>query len=211
MPDPTPTTNNFGEFIGVSNVHIAAVTADTASAYTAGTPKYLAPAASVAQEPNVATKARYYDNKAYFTTTTEGETKVTVVLSGLDIKEKAELLGKHYDSTAKRLYDTGSMKEAPWLALGFETQVEGGTVYYWFTKGKFAAPKEEAETMTNDITEKTLTLEYTAVVTEHKFTVGSNTVGLKRIAADSRLDTTVTSTGWFTSVPVPTGTSGGST
>lgn len=195
---------NFGEYVGVSDLYIAAVSADTAASYTAGSPEYLAPAASVAMEPSVATKVRYYDNKAYYTTTTEGETKVTLVVSGIDLQVYAKILGKHYDTSAKRLYDTGDAGDAPYFALGFKTDVEGGEKFFWFLKGKFAPFKEEAATRTNDIDQKTTSLEFNAINTIHdKFNVDGAPCTLKRVAADSRLDNTVTAAAWFSAVQKP--------
>lgn len=196
--------SNFGEFIGVSDLHYALIGKDDLTAYQADTPVYLAPAASVANAPNVAVKNRFYDNKAYYTTSTEGETKVTVIISGIDLETKYKLLGKHYDSTAKRGYDTGDSSEAPYVALGFRMDVEGGARYFWYLKGKFAPYAEDAETKTTDITEKTTTLEFTAIVTTYsKFQVNGKPVAMKKTEADTRLDPDVTSETWFAKVQTP--------
>jgi len=198
------TTPQYGEYIGVESLYYALVTADTDSAYTAGSPVYLAPAANVAADPSVSTKVRHYDNKAYFSTTTEGETKVTMSVSGLPLDVAATLLGRHYDSTAKRLYDTGDGTKAPYVALGFKANVEGGAKFFWYLKGKFAPFKEEAQTVTTDINEKTTSLEFTAIQTVHsKFNVNSVASALKRVVGDNRTDNTITDASWFGSVQFP--------
>lgn len=199
-----PVADKFGEYIGVSDVYIAEVTEDSKSAYTVGTPEYLAPVANVLMEPSVAVKTRHYDNKAYYSTATEGETKVSVDVSGLPLATSARILGKHYDATAKRLYDSGDASKAPHFALGFKTDVEGGEKYFWFLKGKFSPFKEEAATRTNDIDEKPTALEYTALVTVHDtFKVDGKASPCKRVVADTREDETLTSTTWFASVQKP--------
>lgn len=193
--------SNYGEFIGVSDVYTADVT-DSVSAYTPGTPAMLAPTASFAIEPAIATNPRYYSNKAYYITHTEGETKITVVIPGIDMATAAGLLGKYYNTSTKRLVDTGEAN-APWKALGFAADVEGGKKYYWFLKGKFAPFKEEAESKNTDIAPKTTTLEFTAVTTEYLFTVNAESKGVKLMSADNRLDTSITDATWFGAVVNP--------
>lgn len=192
---------NYGEFIGVSDVYTADV-ADSSSAYTPGTPAKLAPTASIASEPAVSTNIRYYSNKAYYTTMTEGETKLTIVIPGVDIQVAAGLLGKYYNTSTKRMVDTGDANP-PWKALGFATDVEGGKKYYWYLKGKFAPFKEEAETKTTDIAPKTISLGFTAVVTEYLFAVNGASKGVKLMAADNRLDASITDATWFGAVVNP--------
>jgi len=194
-------SSNYGEFVGVSDVYYATLT-DSASAYTPGTPVLLAPTASFAIEPAVATNTRYYSNKPYYITNTEGETKITVVIPGLDMSVAATLLGKYYNSSTKRLIDTGEAN-APWLALGFAANVEGGKKYYWFLKGKFSPFKEEAETKGTDIAPKTTSLEFMAVATEYLFTVNAESKGVKLMSADNRLDNSITDATWFGAVVNP--------
>lgn len=179
-------------------------TATTAGVgYTAGTPTALAPLASIASEVETATKTRYYDNIPYYVDTSEGETKVTCVISGIDIQTQAILLGKHYDSTDKRLYDTGQ-PNAPWIALGFRAQTADGFRYFWYAKGKFAPWKEEANTKTADIEEKTTTLEFSAVVTTFSgFDVDSSPSGVKRTIGEYPIDSTLNVANWFNTVKVP--------
>jgi len=196
--------------IAIANGTCAGLTADATSdtvtygsGYIVGTPTYLAPAASIASEPSNSTKTRYYDNIAYYVDTTEAETKVTAVVSGIDVQQQAMLLGKHYDAVAKRLYDAGS-PNAPYLALGFRTMVPGGYRYFWYLKGKFAPIKEEASTKTADIDEKTTTLEFTAAVTAFAgFDIDGAPSACKRVVADDQYDTTITTANWFDAVEVP--------
>lgn len=196
--------------ISIDNDTCAGLTAAPTSATTTygsgfvvGSPVYLAPLASIAQEPSNSTKTRYYDNIAYYVDTTEAETKVTVVVSGLDVQQQAKLLGKHYNAVAKRLYDSGQ-PNSPYLALGFRTQVAGGYRYFWYAKGKFAPFKEEAATKTADTEEKPLSLEYTAAVTTFAgFDVDGAPSAIKRVVADDQYDPTITTANWFDAVELP--------
>lgn len=199
---------NYGEFIGVSNLYVAKITTDSESTWTPTTIKRLAPVASIAVEPNVSTKTRYYDNVAYYTTTTEGETKITCVIAGIDPETKAAILGYDYNASglnAKRMFNTGNCN-AGYYSLGFEAEVEGGKKFYWFLKGKFEPYKEEFETKTTDINEKTTTLVYTAITTTHKWNFGTTAAHddkpVKYIEADNRIDSSVTTATWFNQYPV---------
>lgn len=183
----------------------AATSANTTDGqgYIAGTPVALAPIASIAAETENATKTRYYNNVPYYVDTSEGETKVTAVISGIDITQQAILLGKHYDSSAKRFYDAGQ-PNAPWVALGFRAETADGYRYFWYNKGKFAPWKEEASTKTTDIEEKTTTLEFSAVVTAYSnFAVNGAPSAIKRVIAEYPIDTTVNVANWFNTVKVP--------
>lgn len=199
---------NFGEFLGVKNLYCAKITTDSSSTWTPQTIKRLAPVASIAIEPNVSTKTRYYDNVAYYTTTTEGETKLTLVVAGIDTETKAAILGYNYNSSGtngKRLWNNGEVYSG-YYALGFEADVEGGKKFYWFLKGKFEPYKEEFETKTTDINEKTTTLTYTAITTTHKWNFGTsaahNDLPVKYVEADNRIDTAVTTATWFNQYPI---------
>ena len=206
IPAATDSTLNIAIDNGTCTGLTAAPTSTatvTGTGYVAGTPVALAPAASVAQEPSNSTKTRYYDNKPYYVDTTEAETKVTLVVSGLDVEQQATLLGKTYDSTKKRLLDSGE-PNAPYLALGFRTKVAGGYRYFWYLKGKFAPFKEEAETQTEDTNEKTISLEFTAAKTTFSyFDIDSAAASCKRVVADDQIDTTITTVNWFDAVETP--------
>lgn len=205
-----PGSNDDTLNIAIDNDTSAGITAAPTSVattagqgYTAGTPVALAPIASIASEVENTTKTRYYDNIPYYVDTSEGETKVTAVISGLDITDQAILLGKHYDETAKRLYDSGQ-PNAPWVALGFRAQTADGFRYFWYNKGKFAPWSEEASTKTSDIEEKTTSLEFSAVVTTFQgFDVDGDPSGIKRVIGEDPIDDTLNVATWFNTVKTP--------
>lgn len=182
---------------------LTSVNTATGTGYVAGAPVALAPLASIAMEPANSTKTRYYDNIPYYVDTTEAETKVTVVVSGLDIQQQAILLGKTYDAGSKRLLDNGQ-PNAPYVALGFRTKVAGGYRYFWFLKGKFAPFKEEASTQTDATEEKTLSLEFTAATTTYAyFLINAAASSCKRVVGDDQIDTAITTVNWFDAVEIP--------
>lgn len=192
----------YGEFVGVGDLYYAKIETDTAAAYTAGTPAFLAPAAEVAGSPKVAVKTTYYDNKPGNVYTTEGETEVKVVVSNVPADIAADVLGKYYDAASGRIYDAGEAKP-PYVALGFRYNMgNDGYRYFWYLKGKFSAGSEEAKSKTNDVDPKTYELTFTALTTEHRWTINGESKSLKRIYGDTA-DAAFDPDGWFDQVQTP--------
>ena len=206
MPENPRTINPtvVGEAIDVSDLFIAKVEADTEAAYTAGTPESLAPVATIGRETAVNTKTRYYSGAPMFTDTSEGETKMTIAVPGLTVHARANLLGKPYDADKGKMYDSG-VADPPYYAIGYRvTRPNGVEEYVWLLKGKFAIPKNEVETKTDSINEKTLSVEFTAVRTLHKFQLSADKQGgAKGVEADTTDAKFVDKATWFTSVQKP--------
>ncbi len=196
----TPNSGEFKPKIGLDSLYVALVTADSASAYTAGTPEYLAPAAEASQEPASAMKVDYYDDQPFDISSSEGETKIALKISALPPERQAQITGKTYDASTGRVYDNGGTP--PDMALGFRSMKSNGKYrYYWFLKGRFSTPKEEAATKTDSPESKPATLEFTALRTIYKFTDANND-SVKRVFGDED-STNFSGTGWFTQVQVP--------
>lgn len=193
-----------GEAIDVSDLFIATITADTDAAYTPGTPESLAPVATIARETAVNTKTRYYSGAALFTDTSEGETKLTIAIPGLTVKGRATLLGKTYDAAAGQMYDDG-VANPPYFAIGYRVSRPNDIAEYaWLLKGKFSIPKDEAETKTDSINEKTLSLEFTAVRTIHQYQLAANKKGgAKAVHADTSDVAFTGAAAWFETVKQP--------
>ena len=205
MPDPA---KYYGEAVNVSQLFIAEVTGDENGAYQAATPYLLAPMSTIAKETTTNTKTRYYSGVPLYVDKSEGETKVTLVIPGLTVKTRAELLGKTYDTTSGLMYDSGKPGEK-YFALGYMIEHAGGVnEYAWLLKGKFGIPKEEGETKTDNVNEKTLTVEYTAIATTTQFQLDTNTKsGTKGVYGDQS-DTAFKSKyandeAWFKAVVTP--------
>jgi phi13 family phage major tail protein len=194
---------NEGEYkskVGLDSLYVAAVTADSASAYTAGSPTYLAPAAEASLEPTTSFEIQYADDQPYDVMTAEGDTKVKLVITGIDMATLAAITGRIYDAATGRMYDNGG--SAPYYALGFRSLKSNGSYrYFWFLKGKFDMPKEEIATKGEKPEPKTLELTFTAIRTTYKWTIGSVTDSHKRVMGDSDA-TGFSGTTWFSQVQV---------
>lgn len=193
----------YGEFVGVDNVHAAIITEDSEAAYRTEPPEYFAPVGEIAGEPEVESTATYYDNVPGFNYVTEGVTVLTMVISGIPAQKAAKYLGKHYDLASGRVMDTGN-PVPPDVALSFRyNKGSDGYRYYQYLKGTFSGGKEEASSKSSGkVDVKTYTMTYTAVVTSHKWNISGELQGLKRIFADTA-DHVFQSAGWFTSVQTP--------
>lgn len=195
-------TSNYKSVVGADSVYYALVTQDDASAYVPGTPSYLAPIMNITVEPAVNTVTQYADNMPFDVMTSEGETKLGIEVTGLPLDVQATLLGKVYDSVNGRMFDNGGV--APYCALGFRSKKSDGTYrYYWFLKGTFAPPTEEAASQTDSPEPKTTKLEFTGIKTVYQFAVTALlNDSVKRVMGDTA-DAVFSATGWFGSVQVP--------
>lgn len=195
---------NSGEYkskIGLDSLYVAEVTQDDAAAYTAGTPQWLAPAAEASQEPTTSFEIQYADDQAYDVISGEGETKIKLVITGIDLETLALITGKVFDAVSGRMFDNGGV--APYMALMFRSQKSNGSYrYFSFLKGRFDMPKEEALTKKDKPEVKNVELNYTAIYTVHEFDLGDINDSVKRVIGDD--DTTnFDDTGWFSQVQTP--------
>ena len=197
--------DKYGELINCDELHYAEVTKDDDSAYTAAVPAFLAPMADIAIDVPSNTNARYYDGQKRFVTVIEGDTNVTIVVSGVPLALAAELTGKEYDESTGMFYDTGDVSSAPWFALSARCELgDGGHRYLQLLKGKFSISGEKAHTREDNITVNTTEVTFAAVKTVHKFTLPSGKQdGLKGVKAETT-DTNFTGgADWFSKVQVP--------
>ena len=194
---------NSGEYkskIGLDSLYIAAVSADSLAAYTAGTPQWLAPAAEASLEPTTSFEIQYADDSPYDVMTGEAGTSINLKITNLDPESLALITGRVWDAASGRMFDNKG--EAPYFALGFRSKKSNGSYrYYWFYKGKFSMPKEEIATKGEKPEPKTLELTYTAIQTVYQWTIGSVTDTMKRVIGDQD-STGFSATGWLTQVQV---------
>lgn len=197
--------------VGLDSIYIAEITADTAAAYTAGTPAYLAPAAEAKAAPAVNVQTLYYDDQAYDTALAEGQTEIELTLSNLDPATLASLTGGHFEASDGRVYDRANPAGAPNYALGFRSKKTNGSYrYFWYLKGRFTKPEENFATQGDTPEAKNVTLKFTGVKTTHQWGLDAPssptiTDGVIRVWGDE--DTTdFDATDWFTAVqePAPT-------
>jgi phi13 family phage major tail protein len=200
-----PVNANAGEYksrIGLDSLYIAEVTVDTAATYTADTPEYLAPAAEASQAPATNAATQYADDQPYDSNVFEGETVISLTVTGIPAEMQAKLLNRKFDTASGRVFDNPG-RTPPYFALSFRSLKSNGSYrYYQYLKGRFSAPTEETATKADSPDPKTTQLVYTAIPTIHNFNTGTVTEPVKRIFGDA--DTTnFVNTGWFTAVQTP--------
>ncbi len=197
----SPNANEYKSVVGVDQVYIAGVSEDSVAAYTAGTPEYLAPAASISMKPKTSMETQYADNNAFDVASAEAETDLEVTITNLPAEMYAKLLGSHFDTATGTVDDIAG--NPPYFALGFRAMKSNGKYrYFWYQKCQFSAPEEGAETKKDKATPKEAKLSCKAIKTTYAFNNGVTTEGVKRKFGDE--DTTnFSATGWFSQVQVP--------
>lgn len=200
-------TINSGEYksvVGLDKVYVAKVTGDSASAYTAETPEYLAPAADASAEPSTSQETQYADDQPFDVLTGEGETKITLTFTNVPFEMVAKLLGKTFNAASGRMFDQGSGSTPPDYALSFRSMRSNGKYrYFQYLKGKFSAPKDEAQSVASAKTPKPQQLVFTAVNTVYKFDLGgAATESVKRVVGDQDA-TNFDGATWFNQVQTP--------
>ncbi|MDD5367459.1 MAG: Ig-like domain-containing protein [Anaerolineaceae bacterium] len=196
---------NAGEYksrVGLDSLYVALVTQDTAAGYVAGTPEYLAPAATASQKVTSSQDTQYADDQPYDVMTSEGPTDVELEVTGLPLEMQALVLGKAFDATTGRMYDYGG--SPPDVALAFRSMKSNGKYrYYWFMKGKFSPPDEETATRGEKPEPKTAKLNFKAIPSIYKFDIGSGVLkAVKRVVGDEDTLNFSGST-WFSQVQTP--------
>ena len=93
------------EFRGCDNLVFAEITADSSTAYTAGTVKVLAPVAEVSKTISSNSETHYYDNVGMITIRAEGTDEVTLTVPVLDLETLATLTGKVVDTATGAFLD----------------------------------------------------------------------------------------------------------
>jgi phi13 family phage major tail protein len=199
-----------GIVIGIKNVYIADVTADTSGAYTTGTPEFLANVGQVTITPAFTRIPLDYDNRVISEIIKEGLTTLSFVFRGMPPAKEADLLGKYYDAASGRLMDSGKTSAAPYKAIGFTIECEDGDIYVWYNKGKFTKGALAAQSSGQAIVPGTISYDYNAMQTIHEFTVNSESVPQKvqmGTTADANFLAYDPATNWFTQVQTPDTTS----
>jgi phi13 family phage major tail protein len=196
----------YSEFVGVDSLYAAIITEDSEVNYTAETPEYFAPAADVTGEPKTEITPTYYDNLPANSYVTEGETPLSITISGIPADKAAKYLGKYYDAVSGRVLDTGA-PNPPDIALSFRfNKGVDDYRYYQYLKGNFSGGAEEATSKAGKIDIKTYKMTFTAVTTTHQWLIDGVKKSLKRIFADTT-DAAFDPTGWFAQVQTPDTTS----
>ncbi len=170
------------EFRGCDNLVFAEITADSSSAYTAGTVTVLAPVAEVSKTISSNSETHYYDNVGMITIRAEGTDEVTLTVPVLDLTTLATLTGKVVDTTTGAFLDGAPTEK--YFAVGYRLKLTDGTYrYVWRLKGTFGFPDEGSETESDNVNTNNQSLVFTGVQTIHEFTNGGGTGVAGRVRA----------------------------
>lgn len=196
------------EFRGCRGVVFAEVLTDdneTSGGYTTGEVKALAPVAEISKTVETSSEAHYYDNVPSIVVNSEGSDTVTFTVAVIPDDVLAEITGRTYDASKKAFIE--SERKTKYFAVGYIIGEvgEGETErYVWRYKGTFNIPDETAATKDNGTTGNNMSLVFTGVYTDHKFTNGGGT-GVKGVAKAMfvRAGGTVTEENFFKAVYTP--------
>ncbi len=202
--------NVVGEICGCDNFYAAKILEDTKNAFRTEAPFYLAALGEAKYDPKVSSDSNYYDNKKMFTYYS-GAPEVTLTVSGVAERKKAELSGQPFDPTTGRAYDTGEYDQTPYYAVGFRVSLGNGDyLYRWFYKGTFSLGPVDAKSKTDKVSANGYELSFSPLVTVHQWNVpnpqdASKTM-LKSLSGTSADTTEAAFTGaadWFNQVQTP--------
>jgi phi13 family phage major tail protein len=195
-------TGEYKSTVGFDSIYYALVTVDSAATYTAGTPKWLAPAAEGSQEPATSMDTQYADDQPYDNAFSEGATKINLTITGIPLITLAEITGNVFDPVNGLMYDGGGVP--PDCALLFRSKKRNGHYkYFVYLKGNFEKPKEAHKTNADKTEFQTIQLIFTALRTVHKFTQSNQkTESMLRVVGDEDIPE-FDGSDWFDAVTVP--------
>jgi phi13 family phage major tail protein len=187
--------------MGLDSIYMALVTADTAAAYTAGTPEPLGPAIEFNMRPVSSQETQYADNQPYDVFFSQAEIDLEVTLTGLPSEMLALLMGSVFDAVSGRVFNNAGTP--PYVALGLRMLKSTGDYrYYWFQKVQFSPSEEGAATKADRATPKTTKLTGKAIKTIYKWDLGTITDSVSYLRGDADTDN-FSATGWFSQVQTP--------
>lgn len=194
--------SEYRQVVGLDELYIAAVTQDDADGFAVGTPQKLAPVAEASATPATESQTQYFDNQPFDTLQSEGDTEIVLKISNLPAVIHALITGDTYDAASGRVLDSAD-GNPPYYALGFRAKKANGSYrYFWYLKGTFNKPKDEAATQKDSPDPKTVELTFIAIKTVYKWTINSVAKAFKRVWGDEDSDNFV-ETGWFSAVQIP--------
>lgn len=132
--------------IGLKNVNIVKVTSDssTATVYDSEV-RRIALAVQADVKPSMSKDNFYADDQLAETVTQLGDITVDLEMGHLSTADQAYLLGATINSDG--VLEFSAKDQAPYVALGFESQKSNGaTRYVWLYKGKFSLPETSNKT-----------------------------------------------------------------
>ncbi len=206
-----------GEFTlkrGLKNIYAAEIIVDDNESptsesgtpdhgYVTGTPFHLIPAGEMSRTVDNEKTDTYYDNAVFFTTGKEGATEISITGAALRPEDIAKLNNKYVDQTTGAVLDTGEFRPK-YFALGGETNnVDGTSELFWFMKGTFSIPEQSDKTEDDSTDVNGMTLNFSAVRTQHLFEVDDEDKPMKRVVIDTAVSQVKASQDWTAQVVTP--------
>ena len=193
---------------GLKNIFAAEILTDDNESgeghgYTTGTPFHLIPAGEMSRNVDSEKADIYYDDTVFATVGKEGATEVSITGAALRPEDLARINNKYVDSTTGAIIDTGEF-DPKYFALGGETEnLDGTSELFWFAKGTFAIPEQTDKTKDNSTDTNGMKITYSAVKTDHLFTVNGKDKPIKRTVIDTDVTELKSSQDWTAQVVTP--------
>ena len=191
---------------GLRNIFAAEILTDdneTEGGYKTGDPFHLIPAGEMSRAADNEKVDTYFDNVVFATIGKEGATEVSITGAALRPDALAKINNKYVDPTTGAVLDTGEFKPK-YFALGGEAENHDGTKeLFWFMKGTFAIPEQADKTKDDSTDTNGMTLTYSAVQTQHLFTVGNEEKPMKRVVIDTATTEVKEEQDWTAQVVTP--------
>lgn len=171
--------------------------------YVAGETFHLIPAGEMSRSVDSEKTDIYYDDAVFETIGKEGATEISITGAALRPDALAKINNKTIDETTGAVIDTGDF--APkYFALGGESEnTDGTSELFWFAKGTFAIPEQADKTKDDSTDTNGMSLTFSAVKTEHLFTVGGKKASCKRVVIDTSISEVKATKDWTAQVVTP--------
>lgn len=144
-----------------------------------GEVQWLAGVQTVATTLSQSSATHFFDNVGVIVITSEGDKTVTLTVSALDLKTRALIEGRTYDTTKEAFIESPFTPK--YFALGFKGKRTDGTEeYIWFYKGQFSGGDITYSTEDDGTDIQTVEYTYTAVYTGKEYTYNTNVTSVVR-------------------------------
>lgn len=171
--------------------------------FVTGTPFHLIPAGEMTRNADNEKTDVFYDDTVFATVGKEGATEVSITGAALRPDALARINNKYVDPTTGAVLDTGEFNPK-YFALGGETEnLDGTSEFFWFMKGTFAIPEQSDKTKDDSTDTNGMSLTFSAVQTQHLFTVNGKDKPMKRVVIDTENTVLKADQDWTAQVVTP--------